>query len=98
MQDGGSLVNLVDSVVSVITSDGRHIIGVLRGYDQTNNLVLDDCHERVYSTQSGVEQLPMGLYLVRGDNVAIVGELDEQMDSRVELADVRAPPLKPIAH
>lgn len=29
---------------------------------------------------------------------AIVGELDEHLDSRVELADVRAPPLKPIAH
>lgn len=23
--------------------------GLLRGYDQTNNLVIEDCHERVFS-------------------------------------------------
>ncbi len=38
-------------VVSVITNDGRNIVGVLRGFDQTNNLILDECHERVYSTK-----------------------------------------------
>jgi U6 snRNA-associated Sm-like protein LSm8 len=36
--------------VNVITNDGRCIVGLLRGYDQTNNLVLESCHERVYST------------------------------------------------
>lgn len=25
--------------------------GMLRGYDQTNNLVMEDCHERVYSAK-----------------------------------------------
>ena len=25
--------------------------GILRGYDQATNLILDDCHERVYSTK-----------------------------------------------
>ena len=36
--------------VSVITNDGRNIIGILRGYDQTTNVVLEECHERVYSS------------------------------------------------
>jgi small nuclear ribonucleoprotein (snRNP)-like protein len=40
------------ATVSVITNDGRNIIGVLRGYDQTTNLILDECHERVYSTKA----------------------------------------------
>ena len=67
--------------------------GVLRGYDQETNLILDQCHERVYSTkvrpatdlvagctlprlqltyldiQAGVEQLMLGLYMIRGDNM-----------------------------
>ncbi len=25
--------------------------GTLRGYDQKENIILDDCHERVYSTK-----------------------------------------------
>jgi U6 snRNA-associated Sm-like protein LSm8 len=46
-----------------------HVQGILRGYDQATNLVLADAHERVFSTKAGVEQLPLGLYFVRGDNV-----------------------------
>jgi U6 snRNA-associated Sm-like protein LSm8 len=53
----------------VITNDGRHIVGTLRGYDQATNMIIDDCHERVYSEDAGVETIHLGLYLVRGDNM-----------------------------
>ena len=43
--------------------------GTLKGFDQAINLVLDDSHERVYNTHMGVEQVLLGLYIVRGDNV-----------------------------
>jgi len=43
--------------------------GTLKGFDQTINLILDDSHERVYSTSQGVEQVILGLYIIRGDNV-----------------------------
>ena len=39
------------ATISVITNDGRSIVGILRGYDQATNIVLDECHERVYSMQ-----------------------------------------------
>jgi U6 snRNA-associated Sm-like protein LSm8 len=42
---------------------------VLRGYDQTNNLILEDSKERVYSLDKGVAIFKLGLYLIRGDNV-----------------------------
>jgi U6 snRNA-associated Sm-like protein LSm8 len=127
--------------VNVLTNDGRCIVGVLRGCDQTNNLVLEDCHERMFSPQargahrgkcwfrlgclwlvlcnsfcqhktarnadthvspcpcqSGVEQVPLGLYFVRGDNVAIVGEVDEDLDANTDLSALRAQPLRPIRH
>lgn len=92
------LAPLVGHTISVITNDGRNIVGTLRGLDQLTNLILEDCHERVYSTKSGVEQLPLGLYIMRGDNIAVVGELDEDIDSRLDLANIRAMPLKSIAH
>ena len=38
-------------MVSVITNDGRNIVGILRGFDVTTNLLLEDCHERVYSSK-----------------------------------------------
>jgi U6 snRNA-associated Sm-like protein LSm8 len=84
--------------VNVITSDGRCIVGVLRGFDTTNNLVLEDCHERVFSPQSGVEQIALGLYFVRGDNVAVVGELDDDLEANQDLSALTAQPLKPIRH
>ncbi len=42
---------------------------MLRGFDQTINLILEDSLERVYSSQQGVEQVPLGLYIIRGDNM-----------------------------
>ncbi|KAJ7530639.1 hypothetical protein O6H91_14G012100 [Diphasiastrum complanatum] len=89
---------LVDQTISVITNDGRNIVGVLRGFDQATNVILDESHERVYSTKAGVEQLVLGLYIIRGDNIAVVGELDEELDSNLDLTSLRAQPLKPVQH
>ena len=43
--------------------------GTLKGFDQATNIVLENCHERVYSTVAGVEQIVLGLYIIRGDNM-----------------------------
>ncbi|XP_009874497.1 PREDICTED: LSM8 homolog, U6 small nuclear RNA associated, partial [Apaloderma vittatum] len=62
-------LNKLSGTVAVITSDGRMIVGTLKGFDQTINLILDESHERVFSSSQGVEQVVLGLYIVRGDNV-----------------------------
>ncbi|EMP42059.1 N-alpha-acetyltransferase 38, NatC auxiliary subunit [Chelonia mydas] len=49
---------------------GAALPGTLKGFDQTINLILDESHERVFSSSQGVEQVVLGLYIVRGDNVA----------------------------
>lgn len=41
------------------------------------NLILNDAVERVYSNDADVEEVPLGLYLIRGDNLCLVGEYDE---------------------
>jgi U6 snRNA-associated Sm-like protein LSm8 len=56
-------------LISVVTCDGQNLVGNLRGFDQTTNLILDECHERVFSPDAGVEQVVLGLYIIRGDNM-----------------------------
>lgn len=68
-----SLLNdYLEQCVNVITNDGKVIVGMLRGYDSTTNLVLSECHERVFSTTEAVQPIQLGLYLVRGDNVYVI--------------------------
>ena len=51
----------------------------MAGYDQLQNLVLKDAVERVY-LNSQVDIVPLGLYIIRGDNVAVIsGEIDENL-------------------
>ncbi|XP_057246456.1 LSM8 homolog, U6 small nuclear RNA associated isoform X2 [Malurus melanocephalus] len=72
--------------------------GTLKGFDQTINLILDESHERVFSSSQGVEQVVLGLYIVRGDNVAVIGEIDEETDSALDLGNIRAEPLNSVVH
>ncbi|CAN1146015.1 Sm-like protein LSM8 [Linum perenne] len=127
---GPGLESLVDQTISVITNDGRNIVGVLKGFDQATNIILDESHERVYSTkflsnqspllrigmlhsyfwftsmtdsllcfsQEGVQQLVLGLYIIRGDNISVIGELDEDLDAHLDMSNLRAHPLKPVIH
>ena len=40
----------------------------------------------MYSANSGVEQAVLGLYIIRGDNIAVIGELDEELDASLDLS------------
>ena len=40
----------------------------------------------------------MGLHIVRGDNICVVGEIDEDIDSRLDLHNMKAEPLNPVPH
>lgn len=90
------LESYINHTVSIITADGRNFVGTLKGFDQTINIILDDSHERVYSANQGVEQVVLGLHIIRGDNVAVVGELDDAVDSRLDFSILRAEPIGPI--
>lgn len=64
------LDSFLNKTVSVITGDGRNFIGLMKGFDQTINIILENSIERVYrGEEQGVEQIQLGLYVVRGDNV-----------------------------
>eukprot|EP00501_MAST-03F_sp_TOSAG23-6_P000465 GSMAST32.ASY1.ANO1.478.1 assembled CDS len=70
-----SLVEQLDKKVILILQDGRHLVGLLRSFDQFTNFVLEDTYERRYAGRNYAD-IPLGLYIFRGENVAIVGELD----------------------
>merc|ERR1712002_346269 len=93
-----SLENYVNRTVSIITGDGRVIVGSLKGFDQTINIMLDESRERVYSATSGMEEVILGLYIVRGDNVAVIGEIDDDIDRNIDHGNIRAEPLNSIPH
>ncbi|KAM7486901.1 hypothetical protein LguiA_002910 [Lonicera macranthoides] len=69
----------------------RNIVGVLKGFDlQATNIILYESHKRVYSTKEGVQQLVLDLYIIRGDNISIVGDLNKELDASLELSKLRA--------
>jgi U6 snRNA-associated Sm-like protein LSm8 len=75
--DFTSCINIITETVCVVTSDGRIILGELVGYDQVQNLVLNDAKERVYTEGSAPETVELGLYVIRGDNVCMIADYDE---------------------
>lgn len=59
---------------------------------------MEDSHERVFSTSQGVEVVPLGLYVIRGDNISVIGELDADEDKKIDFSAVKADPPNSIVH
>ncbi|KAN0078254.1 Like-Sm (LSM) domain containing protein [Tylopilus felleus] len=93
-----SLQGYVDRRVLLVLQDGRAIVGVLAGFDQKSNVVLSESKERVYTMDEGVEEIPLGLYLVKGDMIALIGEIDDAIDQAVDLSTIRAEPIPAIRY
>jgi U6 snRNA-associated Sm-like protein LSm8 len=74
-----------------VTGDGRIITGIFVGHDQVQNVILNDAAEQVFSEDAPVETVELGLYVIRGDNVVVIGEFDA-----AKWNDLTAPPLAPI--
>ena len=47
--------------------------GTLKGLDNQTTIVLSDCRERIFGEADGVEEVALGLYIVRGDQICCVG-------------------------
>lgn len=72
-------------------------MGTLLSTDQLTNVVLLDTIERIIRTPDDDEpssQIEHGLYLIRGDNVVVCGEVDEQIDGDIDWTKVRGEVVK----
>lgn len=72
-----SLLNLLDKPILLTMRDGSHLFGILRSYDQFANLLLAETVQRVYNLPNYAQQHKEGLFLVRGENVVLLAEIDE---------------------
>ncbi|CAL1290435.1 unnamed protein product [Larinioides sclopetarius] len=67
--------------------DGRILIGYLRSIDQFANLVLHRTVERIH-VDCRYGEIPLGVFIVRGDNVVLLGEFDDDKDRTTKLVRV----------
>ncbi|GAB0136075.1 hypothetical protein EsDP_00004392 [Epichloe bromicola] len=83
------LLDLTDKKLMVVLRDGRKLIGVLRSWDQFANLVLQSTTERIFAPKPGSDanvpegyfaDMEHGIFLVRGENVLLLGEIDLDKD------------------
>lgn len=83
-----AIVGLVDRKIFVLLRDGRNVFGILRTFDQFANLVLQDAVERIYiddASEPQYAQAYRGVFMVRGENVVMMGELDiDREDDHLE--------------
>ncbi|EEC07183.1 clathrin heavy chain, putative [Ixodes scapularis] len=82
-----SLLEELDKKLLVFLRDGRTLIGYLRSIDQFANLVLHKTIERIH-VRKQYGDIPRGIFVVRGDNVVLLGEIDEAKERDVDLEEV----------
>jgi U6 snRNA-associated Sm-like protein LSm8 len=88
--------NLINCIVSVITTEGKVYTGILKSFDQSMNIILYNAYEKIYSLDEGVSFQKIGLYMIRGDMVIIISEVDENLEKQIDLKEIKAEPLKEI--
>ncbi|KAJ5646030.1 hypothetical protein N7490_002402 [Penicillium lividum] len=84
------LLDLTDKKLVLVLRDGRKLVGVLRSWDQFANLVLQDTVERIYAGKVYAD-VPRGIFLVRGENVLLLGEVDLDREDEVTTSVTKAP-------
>uniref|UniRef100_A0A0N4ZS30 U6 snRNA-associated Sm-like protein LSm1 n=1 Tax=Parastrongyloides trichosuri TaxID=131310 RepID=A0A0N4ZS30_PARTI len=80
-----SLLESLGKKVIVQLRDSRTLIGILSSIDQFGNLVLDETIERIHVDKC-YGDIPRGVFLIRGENVVLTGEIDET--KKVDLKEV----------
>ncbi|KAG4304478.1 hypothetical protein PORY_002188 [Pneumocystis oryctolagi] len=90
-----ALQAFVNQKVMIVTSDGRILTGHLTGFDQTINLIISEVDEKLFSMEGTQVTKVDGAYLVRGDNIAVIGLVDLEIYDQIDWAQVKAEGIKP---
>lgn len=72
---GTALAEELDKKMLLQLRDGRKLVGILRSFDQFANLMLEDCYERIIVGTQYCD-VRLGLYVVRGENLVLMGQID----------------------
>ncbi|KAK1761477.1 hypothetical protein QBC47DRAFT_370227 [Echria macrotheca] len=94
------LLDLTDKKLMVALRDGRKLVGILRSWDQYANLLLQSTKERLFvppgygpnPSRGLYADIERGVFVVRGENVLLLGEIDLDKDDDpppgYDLADI----------
>ncbi|XP_017888252.1 U6 snRNA-associated Sm-like protein LSm1 isoform X1 [Ceratina calcarata] len=82
-----SLLGELDKKLMVLLRDGRTLIGYLRSVDQFANIVLHRTIERIHVGKE-YGDIPRGIFIVRGENVVLLGEIDRDKEKDLPLTEV----------
>jgi U6 snRNA-associated Sm-like protein LSm1 len=82
-----SLIEEIDKKLLVVLRDGRTLIGYLRSIDQFANLVLHRTIERIHVGKK-YGDIPRGIFVIRGENVVLLGEIDVENEDNLPLTQV----------
>lgn len=89
--------------VSVITADGRNLVGVLHAADQLLNIVLTSCVERVLTRHDapanaaqGMEEVSIGVIMLRGADVVSVGLIDVYAEAEARPSEWEGRDIPPV--
>nr|XP_012147063.1 PREDICTED: U6 snRNA-associated Sm-like protein LSm1 isoform X1 [Megachile rotundata] len=82
-----SLLEELDKKLMVLLRDGRTLIGYLRSVDQFANIVLHRTIERIHVGKE-YGDIPRGIFIVRGENVVLLGEIDRDKEKDLPLTEV----------
>jgi U6 snRNA-associated Sm-like protein LSm8 len=77
------------------------MVGTLLSCDASMNLVLQDAVERIIRPRDEEvpsEEVALGVYIVRGDSVAICGRVDEEVDGQIDWSKVHGEPIGSTKH
>jgi small nuclear ribonucleoprotein G len=70
---GPDLRRYMDKKLAIRLNANRRVSGILRGFDQFMNLVLEDTVEEVSST----ERNELGMVVIRGNSVILIEPLEK---------------------
>ncbi|KRH93427.1 Small Nuclear ribonucleoprotein splicing factor [Pseudoloma neurophilia] len=64
--------DLLDQNIVVLMYDGDFLYGILRSFDQFNNITLENCVQRIFHKKQYFQK-SLGLYMIRGENIVLLG-------------------------
>ena len=51
-----------------------------------------------YLKNEGVKNEELGLYIIRGDNVSVIGEIDKELENKIDYNTLYGEKIKPVKH
>lgn len=66
----------------------------MEGFDKNVNIILSQAKERIFDPVDTTVTMELGLYIIRGDNVVCMGDVDEEIETEIDWEKVHGSSLR----